>query len=242
MSASPTTPSATQPAAVDLVLIGGGGHALVVAEAAVLAGMTLAGFLDDNPHGRLAATTADSLRAPCLGRLEDLSLLRQHLERGGRWIIAVGDLGLRSRLLLGMAQRDRLNAAAATVIHPSAWVSPSATVGPGAYIGPRAVVHSRAAVGPHAIINSGAIVEHECRVGENAHIAPGAVLGGSVTVGAGCLIGMGARVLPNLTVGQGGVVGAGGVVVRSVPAGSTVVGVPASPISAASSAPSAPPA
>jgi sugar O-acyltransferase (sialic acid O-acetyltransferase NeuD family) len=210
-----------------LILIGGGGHALVVAEAAELEGFALEVFLDDNPVGRIAPDADRRPAAPWLGKLEDLAAIRERLEGGSRWIIAVGDLHIRARLLLGMVRRV---GSAATVIHPGAFVSPTAEVGIGAYIGPRAVVHTRARIGPHAIINSGAIVEHDCIVGENTHIAPGAVVGGSVVIGSNVLVGLGARVLPNLTIGQGGVVGAGGVVVRPVAPASVVVGVPASEV------------
>lgn len=219
-----SSPTATSPR--PLILLGGGGHALVVAEAAELAGFTLAGFLDDNPNSPLAPRGDRRPAAPWLGNLEDPAPLRPHLDAGAAWIVAVGDIRLRARLLLAMTRRGE----AAAVVHPSAVVSPTARIGPGVYIGPRAVVHSRAIIAPHAIINSGAVVEHDCRIGENAHIAPGAILGGSVTVGPNALVGLGARVLPNLTIGQGGVVGAGAVVVRSVSPGSTVVGVPASPV------------
>ena len=41
------------------------------------------------------------------------------------------------------------------------------------------------------------------------------------------LIGLGARIIQGVTVGPGAVVGAGAVVVRDIPAGATVVGVPA---------------
>jgi acetyltransferase-like isoleucine patch superfamily enzyme len=52
-------------------------------------------------------------------------------------------------------------------------------------------------------------------------------LGGSVSIGARALVGIGSTVLPGLKVGDDAVVGGGAVVVRSVPAGATVVGVPA---------------
>ena len=92
---------------------------------------------------------------------------------------------------------------------------------------PGAVVNSGAVIGANCIINSGAVVEHDCRIGDHAHISPGAALGGGVTVGQFSQIGLGAVLLPGSTVGEESVVGAGAVVLDVVPAGSTVVGVPA---------------
>ena len=197
----------------ELILIGGGGHALVVAEAAALAGFTLVGFLDDDADAPLARGTPTARR---LGGLADASLIG-----GGAWIMALGDIARRGRAL------NDLPGQAATVVHPSAVVSASAQVGRGVYVGPGAVIHTRAVIEDHAIINSGAIVEHECRIGRNAHVAPGAVLGGRVRVGAGALVGIGSRVLPAVTIGMGCTIGGGAVVVEGVPDTMTVRGVPA---------------
>ena len=147
----------------EIILIGGGGHALVVAEAAQAAHLGVAGFVDDTADPLLA-------RLGVARHLGPLSVLGQFSHAV---ILCVGDIAARRRLA---ASGLRLSPAA-TVVHPAAWVSPSATLGGGVFVGPGAVVHTRARIGDHAIINSGAIVEHECVVGAHAHIAPGAALG-----------------------------------------------------------------
>jgi len=196
-----------------IILLGGGGHARVVAEAALLGGRRVAGLLDDRPD---AVIRLGELQIARLGPFEHLSAVADEA-----CIVAVGDLALRRELI------GRLAGEAATVVHPSAFVSPSAAVGEGVFVGPGAVVHTLARVGDHAIVNTGAIVEHECEIGENAHVAGGAVLGGAASVGADTIVGLGARGLPGVRVGSGCVVGAGAVVVRDVPDGKTVKGVPA---------------
>jgi sugar O-acyltransferase (sialic acid O-acetyltransferase NeuD family) len=208
----------TVPAA-QLVLIGGGGHALVVADAARSRPLAIAGFTDDDPSAALAA------HPPVhrwLGKLHDLAPLAGH-----QWIIAVGDLARRRELIGRLRAGSHPLPGAAAVIAASAIVSPEASVSPGAFLGPGAIVNARARIGPHAIVNSGAIVEHECRIGENAHIAPGAALGGRVAVGDDTLIGLGARILPNLTIGHRCTIGAGAVVTKNLPDGATAIGIPA---------------
>lgn len=199
-----------------LLLVGGGGHATVVAEAALLAGWRIVGFVDDDPNAPLGATAE---RIGSFASIDTRGLTGHHPT-----IIAVGDLRLRRECIA------RIDGDFATVIHPRAIVSPSATIGAGVFIGPGAVVHTNARIGAHATVNSGAIVEHDVVIGDNAHLAPGAVLGGSVRVGAGTLVGLGARVIPGVHIGVDAIVGAGAVVIRDAPDGVCVVGVPAAEI------------
>ena len=197
-----------------LIVLGGGGHAAVVTEAAIASGLPVAGFLDDDP-----SVTLHHL-APRLGSLSALS--RRELFAGHAVILGVGELGLREKLLRLGGDLDF-----AVVVHPSAVVSTTASLGAGAFIGARAVVQTGASVGAHAIVNTGAVLEHDSVLSERAHLAPGAVTGGNVRIGPGVLVGLGACVIPGVEIGGGAVVGAGSVVIRSVDPGSVMAGSPA---------------
>jgi len=201
-----------------LIVLGGGGHAAVVAEAAMAEGITLEGFLDDDPVATMRGL------APRLGSLSAASQ-HQELLRGHRVIIGIGEPERREALVRALPE-----APFAPVVHPSAVVSPSARVGAGSFVGPLAVVHTGAVVGAHAIVNTGAVLEHDAVLGEASHLAPGAVLAGGVMVGGGALIGVGVCAVPGVRVGDGAVVGAGAVLIRDVEPGATVAGNPATPL------------
>lgn len=207
-----------------LLFVGGGGHAVVVAEAARIlceqSGLAPIGCLDDQEHPALASPPG------AVPRLGPISKLSELATKQVSWILAMGDLAVRRKVLDTLPPELSLGSAW-TVIHPAASVARSSLVGRGVFVGPMAVVHARARVDHHAIVNTGAIVEHHVRVGENTHVAPGAILAGGSSVGRDTLIGVGAKVLPGVSIGAGCVIGAGAMVREDVADGAKAVGTPA---------------
>lgn len=204
-----------------LILVGYGGHGLVVAAAALAAGRRVRGYCD-----RAERAGSDPFALPYLGP-EDAAFDRP---RDEEYFVAVGDAATRRRLddRLGRGCGARL---AAAVVHPSSHVEPTARVAAGAVICAGAVVQPLADVGRCAIVNTGARVDHECVLGAYAQVGPGAVLSGRVSLEAGAFAGAGATILPGLNVGAGATLGAGAVLTRDLPDGETWVGNPARPIS-----------
>ncbi len=149
----------------------------------------------------------------------------------GAWgfVVAIGNPHGAARLRLhGMLQTAGLHPL--SVVHETAWVEPGAEVG----CGLQALAFSRVAVearlGVSVILNAHASVDHECTLGDAVELGPAATLCGNVTVEARAWVAAGATVLPRLRVGADAIVGAGALVHRDVPAGLTVVGVPARPL------------
>lgn len=114
-------------------------------------------------------------------------------------------------------------------VHPFAWVAPESVVHPTAQIHAGVITQPGTTIDPYAIVNTKASVDHDCHIGEGTHIAPGVTISGNVTIGKGCHLGTGCTVIQGINIGDGAMVAAGSVVVRDIPAGAWVKGVPAKP-------------
>ncbi len=97
-------------------------------------------------------------------------------------------------------------------------------------------IHPGATIGRRVVIDHGmgVVIGETAELGNDVLIYMGVVLGGTAlenvkrhpTIEDGVILGSGAIVLGPIVIGKGAKVGAGSVVVRSVPPGATVVGVP----------------
>ena len=208
-----------QLSATHLLIVGAGGHARVVVDAARCAAMQgmqdrlqPALLIDDNPAlqgtmvlGVPVAPSVPADAADCF-----------------RFHVAIGDNAVRERKFGVLAER----LAPASVIHPHASVSVSATLGAGSFVAAQAVIGPQAVLGTGCVVNHGAVVDHGCVVGAFCHIAPNATLAGNVRLGQRVLVGAGANILPGVTIGDDSVIGAGAVVLQDIEGGTTQVGVP----------------
>lgn len=97
-------------------------------------------------------------------------------------------------------------------------------------------IHPGARIGRRFFIDHGmgVVIGETTEIGDDVLVYQGAVLGGTTTrkgkrhptIGNDVVIGAGAILLGAITVGDGARIGAGSVVIKPVPAGATVVGVP----------------
>jgi acetyltransferase EpsM len=205
----------------DLILIGGGEHARVVADAALSRPKiwNVIGFVDPRP---CPDTTAG------LG-LHQFADDDEALARAGEawFVMGIGRLGsvaLRRRLV---ALYSAAGARWASVIHAGAIVSRNAILCEGVVIFAGAIVNTGAVLGAHSVANTSVVIEHDVKLGEFTIAAPGVVVGGGAQIEEDCYLGLGSRVRDHICVGRGTTVGMGAVVVQTLPAGVQVFGVPA---------------
>ncbi|MBC7488089.1 MAG: acetyltransferase [Cytophagaceae bacterium] len=192
-----------------MYLIGASGHAKVVMDCLIDAGVAIQGLFDQNPEVK-------SLK----GYTVTGDYTTSHKEEP--LIISIGANAIRQRIA------DQLKGRVfGKAIHPSALVSSDVTIGEGTVIFHSAVIQSSTTIGKHVIINTSASVDHDCILGDYVHVAPQVAICGIVSIGEGTLVGAGAVVIPGIKIGKWCVIGAGSVVFRDVPDYGMVVGNPA---------------
>ncbi|MEA5026321.1 MAG: hypothetical protein VB012_01540 [Erysipelotrichaceae bacterium] len=141
----------------NLLILGAGGHGLVVEEVArsMNCYMEIA-FLDDN-------------NPDASGRLADYQQFAEHFDQA---FVGIGDNYLREEWIMKLCKAGYK---IPTLIHPSAYVSPSAKIDGGTIVEPLAVVNANALIEFGCIISVGSIVDHNALIRRCAHVNAGAI-------------------------------------------------------------------
>lgn len=196
-----------------IAIIGSGGHALSVWDAAESCGFEPVAFIDPKNVGRFCGLPV----IPSLSALDDTVV---------NIALGIGTNFLRhaeySRIL-----DDASNYKFPAIIHRSAWVSPSASIGAGVVILSMASVAAGCVVGVGAVMNTSSSLDHGSKLMEFASLGPGAHTGGDVQVGERAMVGLNAGIFQRVTVGSDSVVGAHSLLKEDLEPLSVAIGVPA---------------
>lgn len=198
-----------------VVLVGYSGHGYVVGDAAIMSGLKLKYYCDQNKRDK-NPYDLDYLGFEGSNEFEGWS-------SDFEYILGIGDNLIRRKSgeLIVSHNLRVLN-----VIHPSSIISSNISIGDGNFISGNVTVKAMTSIENFCIINTGCIIEHDCIIKNGAHIAPGAVLAGGVNVGENTFIGANAVVRQGVKIGNDVVIGAGAVILNDIPSNSIYVGNP----------------
>lgn len=193
-----------------VIIVGAGGHAKVVADIVRLSGSEIAGFLDDRDPAELSDYNV-------LGKISDIMSFSDTCE----FIPGIGNNKIRQRIM------ETYPVHWCSAIHPTAVLSDSVTVQGGTVIMANAVINSGSMIGRGVIINTAATVDHDNILHDYVHLSPGVHLAGTVEIGCRSWVGIGGIVINNVMICADCTIGAGSVVLKDIEQAGVYVGVPA---------------
>lgn len=198
----------------DVIIIGAGGHAKVIADIIYKSGDNLIGFLDDNLANKGKEIY---LGKKVLGTTKDIEIYNKNY-----FIIGIGNNSIRKKI------NNENNLKLYTAIHPSAIIAEDVKIGTGSVIMAGVVINPGTVIGKNCIINTCSSLDHDNLLEDYVHISPGAHLAGTVSIKEGTWICTGAIVKNNITIGKNNIIGAGCVVIKDIiEENTTYIGVPA---------------
>lgn len=209
----------TKPIPLPLVLIGGGGHASVLADVLASQGREIVAVISPNEISNR------NLRSISTRISSDNEILRFKPNE----VSLINGIGMRpysnireliNKKFIGLGYRFE------TVVANTAYVSSSAILQEGVQVLQNCVINAGAFIDEHSIINSGAIIEHDCEIGSYNHVAPRATLCGQVKSENGVFFGACSVVLPGCIIGKQSVIGAGAILNHDLSANSIIYPAP----------------
>jgi sugar O-acyltransferase (sialic acid O-acetyltransferase NeuD family) len=205
---------------IDILIVGGGGHAKVVA--AILKkhnDWNPIGYTDPFDNGPL-------LGLPYLGT--DSVIIELVSDKGLKHaVIGIGLVGSSKHREGVIRNIQSMRLSLPSICSPNAVINEGVRIGGGSIVTDGAVIQPGVQIGTHSIINTGAIVDHDCTIGDHVHIAPGVTLSGDVHLGHHILVGTAAGVLQGVNITDDVVIGGGAMVVSDLDTSGTYLGVPA---------------
>lgn len=176
---------------------------------------TLKGFIDDN----INALAGKNTPATMLGTIQEYQPQPQDV-----FVCALGVPQVKKRCCELLESRG---ARFTQLIHRTAILGDNVELGAGVVLCPFTVVSGNNRLGKCVAINLHSSVDHDASVDDWSQVNCHCDLTASVRIGREVFFGSSVAIIPGVRVGDGAYLGAGAVVLRDVPAGAKVFGVPA---------------
>lgn len=207
----------------DLYIVGCGGfgrevHDVVDAINAIEPKWVLKGYVDDAP----SEENVDLVRSRGFEVVGDVQTVVA--QTAGHYVIGIGSGPVRRAIDQRFTDAGWT---AATLMHPAATQGFDVRLGAGSVVCAGVRLTTNIRCGRHTHLNINTTIGHDVRMGDYVTVNPLVAVSGWVHLGNESMLGTKSAVLQNISVGVGSTVGAGAVVVRDVPEGVTVKGVPA---------------
>lgn len=202
----------------NVVIIGAGGHAKVIADIIEKSKDKVYGFLDDHIEKETVIIKQKEIKV--IGKVKDcIQLQKEYPEL--EFIIGIGNNYSRKDIV-----ETYPNLKYYIAIHPSSEIALDVKVEKGTVVMANTCINTSAQIGRHCIINTGAIIEHDDIIEDYVHISPNATLSGTVVVKELTHIGSGAVIKNGINICEKCIIGAGSVVVKDIYESGTYIGVP----------------
>jgi acetyltransferase EpsM len=170
-----------------IAIIGGGGHARVIAEIVLQStDLLLVGCFDDAVERGMELW--DGVRS--LGPLNTAGKTSDQIDG---FISGIGNNLLRKKI-----EESNPKLFWMSVIHPSAMISPSARIGSGSVILAGAVIATNVSIGNHVIVNANVVVDHDSQIKNFVHLSIGSLIGSNSIVEETSLIQIG-QIIPSFS-------------------------------------------
>lgn len=200
-----------------LLIIGGGGHARVLAEILIKQEKRIIGVVAPE------LTAGNKLFEGIDRFLDDDEILKFRPE-DVLLVNGIGSMPYESLREDIYNRFTKLGYKFATVIAESALVSHYSVLEHGVQVMNNCVVSIGCKVGENTIINTSTSIDHDCTIGAHCHLAPGTTLSGQVVIERNVHVATGTNVINNINIGHNTIVGTGANVTKSIPSNSIVYG------------------
>ena len=206
-----------------LVIFGCGGHGREVADVVDAINLMsptwdLLGLADDNPSD----TDIERLRRTGRRLLQRTDY--EALGPGTAFVIGIGS-GTTRRAI--DARVGKLGWEPVVLVHPFATIGADVSLGAGTVLCAGVHLTNNIRLRRHVHVNRNSTIGHDGEIGDFVTIHPLVAVSGGVILGDEVTLGTHSSILQNLTMGERSVAGAASCVVRNVPEGTIVKGVPA---------------